>query len=146
MRNLITEGKVWNGRNPKLKHWTLSNSHDDSGLKDVDVFTKVISCSVPGLCDKNFDEWKIILSYLIKTIFCENFKFHPCPHPSIGSLKNVPNFYKEMITNWTKCLSGSPSLPPAILCQFSWFNSNIKIDNKSIFISDFASKNISFVG
>ena len=40
----------------------------------------------------------------------------------------------------------SPSLPSAILSQFLWFNSNIKTDNKSIFISDFASKNINFVG
>ena len=40
----------------------------------------------------------------------------------------------------------SPSLPSAILSLFLWFNSNIKTDNKSIFISDFASKNISFVG
>ena len=61
------------------------------------------------------------------------------------SLKEVPNFYKEMITNWAKCLSGSPSLPSAILSQFLWFNSNIKIGNKSVFIPDFASKNINFV-
>ena len=40
----------------------------------------------------------------------------------------------------------SPSLLSAILSQFLWFNSNIKIDNKSIFISDFAGKNISFLG
>ena len=118
-------------------------------MKDVDVFTKVISlqCSwIKRLYDENFHEWKIIPSCFIKTIFCENFKFHPCLDPSIRSLKNVPNFYKEMITNWAKCLSGSPSLPSAILSQFLWFNSNIKIDNKSIFISDFASKNINFVG
>ena len=51
-----------------------------------------------------------------------------------------------MITNWAKCLSGSFSLASMILFQFLWFNSNIKIDNKSIFISDFASKNINFAG
>ena len=51
-----------------------------------------------------------------------------------------------MIANWAKCLSCYPSLPSAIFSQFLWFNSNIKIDNNSIFISDFASKNINFVG
>ena len=102
--------------------------------------------------DENFHEWKIIPSYLIKTIFCENFKFYPCIEPSIRSLKNVPNFYKEMIANWAKCLSWflslefPCSLPSVILSQFLWFNSNIKIDKKSIFISGFASKNINFVG
>ena len=30
-------------KNPNMKHWTLSNSYEDGGLKDVDVFTNVIS-------------------------------------------------------------------------------------------------------
>ena len=117
-------------------------------MKDVDVFTKAISlqCSwIRILYDENFHEWKIIPSYLIKTIFFKNFKFHPCLDPSKRSLKNTPNFYKEMITNWVKCLSYSPSLPSAILSQFWWLNANIKINNRSILISDFARKNINFV-
>ena len=84
--------------------------------------------------------------YLIKTIFCENFKFHPYLEPSIRSLKDVPDFYKEMITNWAKCLPCFPYFPSAILSQFLWFNSNIKINNKSIFISGSERKNIYFVG
>ena len=117
-------------------------------MKDDGVFTKVISLQyswIKRLYNENLHEWKITPSYLIKTIFCENFKFHPCLDPSIRSLKKA-NFCKEMIINWAKCLSGSPSLPSAILSQFLWFNSNIKIDNKSIFISDFASKDINFIG
>ena len=50
-----------------------------------------------------------------------------------------------MITSWVKCLSYSPSLPSAILSQFCWLNSNIKINNRSILISDFARKNSNFV-
>ena len=85
----VKKSFIWNGKNPKIKHSTLSNSYEDGGLKDVDVFTKVTSlqCSwIKRLCDENFHEWKIISSYLIKTIFCENFQFHPCLEPSIGSL------------------------------------------------------------
>ena len=66
------------------------------------LFTKVINlqCSwIKRLYDENFREWKIIPSYLIKIIFCKNFKFHPCLDSSIRSPKTVPNFYKEMITN-----------------------------------------------
>ena len=118
-------------------------------MKDVDVFTKfiILQCYwIKRLYDENFHEWKIIPSDLIKTIFCENFKFLPCLEPSTRSLKNVPNFYKEIITNWAKCFFCSPYLPSAILSQLLWFNSNIKIDNKIIFISGFASKNINSVG
>ena len=53
--------------------------------------------------------------------------------PSIRSLKKVPNFCKEMIKNWAKCLSFSPYLPSEIPSQFLWFNSNIKIDKKEHF-------------
>ena len=134
----------------KSKNKTFNTfSYEDRGLKEVDVFSKVISLQrscIKGLYDQNFHEWKIIPSYLIKTIFCKNFKFHPCLDPSIRSLKNVPNFYIEMITNWAKCFSSSPSLPSVILSQFLRFNSNIKIDNKSIFIAEFASKSINFAG
>ena len=53
---------IWNGKNPKIKHLTLSNSFSfkDSGLKDIDVLTKVISlhCSwIKRLYDENFHEW-----------------------------------------------------------------------------------------
>ena len=41
----------------------------------------------------------------------KDFKFQPCLEPNIRSLKNVPNFYKEMIKNWAKCFSCSPYLP-----------------------------------
>ena len=71
-------------KNPKIKHSALSNSYMGGGLKGVDVFTKIISlhCSwIKRLYDESFHEWKIIPSYLIKTIFCENFKFHPFLHP-----------------------------------------------------------------
>ena len=51
-----------------------------------------------------------------------------------------------MITNWAKCFSCSLYLPSAILSQFLWVDSNINIDNKSIFISGFTSNNINFVG
>ena len=61
-------------------------------------------------------------------------------------MKNVPNFYKEMIKNWAKYFSCSPYLLSAILSHFLWFKLNIKIENKSIFISGFASKNMNFVG
>ena len=60
--NNIQRKFIWNGKNPKIKHLTLSNSFSfkDSGLKDVDVLTKVISlqCSwIKRLYDENFHEW-----------------------------------------------------------------------------------------
>ena len=61
-------------------------------------------------CMRNFQKYKTN----IKTNFCENFKFQQCLEPSIRSLKNVPNIYKEMTTNWAKNWSCSLYLPSAL--------------------------------
>ena len=56
-------------------------------LKDVDVIAKVISLrcsSINRLFDEHFHKRKIIPAYLIKTEFCENFKFRPFLKPGIG--------------------------------------------------------------
>ena len=90
-------------------------------------------------CMRNFQKYKTN----IKTNFCENFKFQQCLEPSIRSLKNVPNIYKEMTTNWAKNWSCSLYLPSALLSQLLWFNSSI--DSKGTFISGFASHIINFV-
>ena len=71
--NNIQRNFIWNRKNRKIKASTLSNSYEDGGLKDVNVFTKVISmqCSwIKRLHDEKFNEWKIIQSYLVKTNFC----------------------------------------------------------------------------
>ena len=41
--NNIQKNFIWNGKNPKIKHKTLSNNYEDGGLKNVDIFTNVIS-------------------------------------------------------------------------------------------------------
>ena len=45
--NNIQKSCMWNGKNPKIKHSTLSDSYEDCGLKDVDIF-KLLDCNVPG--------------------------------------------------------------------------------------------------
>ena len=51
-----------------------------------------------------------------------------------------------MVKNWAKYFSCFPCLPSAVLSKFLWFNSNIEIDKKRIFIYGFASTSINFVG
>ena len=61
--NNIQKNFIRNGKNPKIKHSALSSSYEDGGLKDFNVFAKVISlrCSwIKRLYDENLYEWKII--------------------------------------------------------------------------------------
>ena len=34
---------IWKHENPKLKHTTLCNEHEQGGLKNVDIFSKITS-------------------------------------------------------------------------------------------------------
>ena len=107
-----------------------------------------LQCSwIKRLYDENFHEWKIIPSYLIKTIFCENYNFHPYlePNKTGKSLKNVTNFYKEMMTNWAKCFSCSP-YHQRFFSSFYGLTQTLKLTIRAFLSLTFASKNINFVG
>ena len=56
----------------KISHKTLYNNFENGGLKHIDISSKSISlqCSwLRKLCDKNFQQWKIIPSHLINKYF-----------------------------------------------------------------------------
>ena len=51
---------IWRGKNRKIKNSTLCNDYKYDGLKNVDIFSKVVSllCSwIKRLFDNNFHQW-----------------------------------------------------------------------------------------
>ena len=66
---------------PKICCKALCNNFENSGLKHVDISSKIIDlqCSwLQKLCDENFHKWKIIPSHLINKYFGKSFNFHSC--------------------------------------------------------------------
>ena len=54
---------IWKGKNLKIKNSTLCNGYEYGGLKNVDIFSKVVSlqCSwIKRLFGNNFHQWKLI--------------------------------------------------------------------------------------
>ena len=132
-----------------MKYSAQCNSYGNGGLKDVDIFHKTISleCSwIRRLFEDNFHDWKVILSFLIKKKFAENFKIHSNLDITKFSLNNFPCLYKEILTRRSKYLSFPVSLPSKITSQFSWFSIYIKVDRKCIYFRDFSKKGLNFVG
>ena len=80
--NLLTKTQrkfISKGKNPKIENNTLCNDYENGGLKNVDIFSKVVvlQCSwIKKLFNNNFHQWKVILIYLIRQDFGKNFKFH----------------------------------------------------------------------
>ena len=54
----------------------------------------------------------------------------------------MPQFYREILLNWSKFLS----YDPFVSSQYLWFNEHIKIGNNSVYISHFSNHSINFIG
>ena len=127
--NKIHKEFICNHKRPKIKGKTLINNCDKGGLKDVDIPSKIASlqCSwVKRLFDRNFHEWKIIPLFLFEKYFGKNFKFHGSLDIPQYLIRKMPEFYREILLNWSKFLSYDPSVPSTILSQYLWFNKHIK--------------------
>ena len=125
---------IWKGKTPNIKISTLCNDYDNGGLKNVDVFSKIVSlqCSwIKRLFDNNFHQWKVIPLYLIRRYLGRNFKFYSNLEVSHSILCTFPRFYKEVIIKWGKHLSSPATLPSIVACQFIWHNKHIQMDDLS---------------
>ena len=114
----------------------------------VDISSKIISlrCSWPQkLCDKNFHEWKIIISHLINKYFGKSFKFHSRLSFYRKLLIKFPKFYKNTLFQWRNSLSAISKLLSCIMSNFLWFNKYILIEKKSIFFRYFSDKSLNLV-
>ena len=120
----IQKAFIWNNIwTPKIKHEALYKSFEESGLKNVDINSKISSlqCSwIKRLYDDKFREWKLIPLHLIKSAFGINFTFHSNLDFGDSKILTFPRFYKQLFRNWRKFLSSSVNVPPSILSQPIW--------------------------
>ena len=118
--NLLTKIQmevIWKGKNPKIKNSPLCNDYEYGGLRDVDIFSKVVSlqCTwIKRLFDNNFHQWKIIPLYLFRQYLGKNFKFHSNLQVSHSILRKFPKFYKEIFIRWGKHLASPATLASTV--------------------------------
>ena len=88
---------IWKEIFPKILNSTLCNDYENGGLKNVDIFSNVVSlqCSwIKRLFNINFHQWKVIQPYLTRQYLGKNFKFHSNLEVSHSILCRFPKFYK----------------------------------------------------
>ena len=139
---------LWNFTAPKIKHSTTRMDYQNGGLKNVDVFFKIISlqCSwFRRLFDNSFHQWKVIPLFFINKTFGEHFKFHSNLDFSDDTVKCFPSFYKSMFLNWKKFFYVNPCVPSCILNQVLWLNKVIQINRKPVFYKKFSLNNVNFL-
>ena len=144
----IQKSFTWNNFTPKFKNETLCNSFEVGGFKKVDINSKITYLQfswIKPLYDDKFHEWELIPLHLIKSTFGIKFKFHSNVDFDDSKILTFPSFYKQLFRNWCKYLSYSVNIPSSILSQPIWYNKNIKINSKPIYVEEFAKQNIIFL-
>ena len=76
-------------KQPKIKNPNLMDTYNYGGLKNVDIFHKVVSLQL-SVCQANYDEWKVVpLLHLIKRLLIKNFEYHSNLDISVFLSKNL---------------------------------------------------------
>ena len=65
---------------------------------------------------------------------------------SHSTLCKFPKFYKEIFIKLGKHFSSPATLPSTVACQSVWYKQHIQVGNKSIYLCNFSSRNLNFVG
>ena len=80
--------------------------------------------------------------HLIKSTLGINFKFLSNLDFEDSKILIFPSFYKQLFRNWCKYLSSFFNNPSSVLSQPIWYNKNIKINSKPIYVEEVFKRNI----
>ena len=126
---------IWNNKRANVKHSALIGGYSKGGLKDVDIRSKFKSLHlnwITRLYDRNFHPWKLIPLYFLNSASSNTILFHPNLCVPDIMIRDVPDFYKNIILLWKNISQNPPTTTAMVLSECLWFNSHIKVDNNPI--------------
>ena len=92
---------IWKANNQKVKLRNLSNEYENGGLRNLSVFSKVVSLKfswMKMLSDIIFDQCKVINSLcLVNQYLAKGFTFYSNLETNSFVLRSFPNFYQDLL-------------------------------------------------
>ena len=131
----IQKNFIWDGKKAKIKHSTLTNDYSKGGLKDIDITAKFEALHLSWL-SRFYSENKHPWTKILKAILIKNFSLDTIFFPNLDveehKLDQLPSFYRNIIKSWINISKHNPKTISLVLSESLWFNSQIKIENKSL--------------
>ena len=84
--------------------------------------------------------------FLIDKHLGKDLKLHNDIDISNDILSKFPSFYQDIFIKWINNFTSKSTIPSMVLPEVIWFNSNIKVDSKSVHFSFFSEKKKNFIG
>ena len=94
--------------------------------------------------DKSFNEWKIVPLFYIKKTLGNNFEFYSNSDYKLITKFLLPDFYKNIPSDWTIHFTTCPGIRSCILNQVLCYNEYIQINDKTAYLKKFSLNSIIF--
>ena len=137
----------WDGKRSKIAFNNLINSYDEGGINLLDIEAHVKALKVSwinrlSILMNNSNQWlqlaKICLGTEPYALFAGNLNLKDL-HKQ-GTIKST--IWLEILNYWFEYCYSKPQNVSEILAQPLWYNSNITMDNKPVFIRSAFQENI----
>ena len=138
---------LWNGKGDKIKRRVMINDLGAGGLKMIDIssFNKSLKITwIKKYLDNNNKgkSWKIFFDVDLKKYGCQSFfSYNLNVRDTLSTTTTSDTFLKELLGIWAE-VNFEPKIISRdhFLDQQLWYNSLIKIANKTVFLKNWFSK------
>ena len=87
----------------------------------------------------------VIPLFLINKYFGKNFHFYPSLSFNLSLVDSFPEFFKEILINWSTYFVSNSKVPSCIQSNYLWHNRHLLIDNMSAYLWSLADKSVNFL-
>ena len=77
--------------------------------------------------------------------FGKNFLFHPNLSFNLNLADSFPEFYKQILINWSTYFVSTSEVPSCIQSNYLWYNRHLLIDNRPVYLQSRVDKNVNFL-
>ena len=149
LKNLIKEilfHFLWNSKVDRIKRKQITQNYEKGGLKmiDIDNYIKGLKCSwIKRLMNGNNPKWKQLLGYQTNI---DKILFQGSAYRSV-LLRDIRNPFWRDTLNAYQTLHNKIEIETwnEFINQPIWFNTRVKIDNKTIFYEHWYKRNINYI-
>jgi hypothetical protein len=138
---------LWDGKPDKISRNIIKKEYEDGGLKmiDVNAFVNALKANwVKKLIDpENKGQWKAFYKSEFNKLGGKLFLECNISEKDVPILvKNT--FLQEILSSWAK--ANYTENISSVIHEILWHNSNIKVDNKTLFFQNWYNNGIKHIG
>ena len=140
---------LWNNKNDKIKRSLLYNDYHEGGLKMPHLLSFNHAMKITWvkryLDESNTSKWKIFFKMALKNVGGDNFMKWNLSVDHLSFVEGTDPFWKDVLIAWSYYRYFNPVKFKDIISQPLWFNSNILIDGKPIFVKKWSESNMNYI-